>query len=297
MAAKRRRRKTRTRTYRTRRTYRRRKTSSRMPLFLIGIFVLIVCAAITSCINREDRYEYDPVTDVQMNTENREYNMYDMTNLISHNGIYSYEDDHYTSQFGVDVSEHNGTIDWTALKADGVQFAMIRIGYRGYDQGTITEDSAFARNIKGAHDAGIQVGVYFFSQAVSEDEAAQEAKWVIERLHSESIDLPVVYDMEMYSDETNARGNTTTRQQRTADAAVFLDNIANAGYSPMLYASTGTYDTVFDPQYLTGYPFWVAEYDTVCSYPYTYAMWQYSESGTLNGVSTNVDLDIRLIEK
>ena len=130
-----------------------------------------------------------------------------------------------------------------------------------------------------------------------QDEAAQEAKWVIERLHSESIDLPVVYDMEMYSDETNARGNTTTREQRTANAAVFLDNIANAGYSPMLYASTGTYDTVFDPQYLTGYPFWVAEYDTVCSYPYTYAMWQYSESRTLNGVSTNVDLDIRLIEK
>jgi lysozyme len=268
-----------------------------MPLFLAGIFVLIVCAAITSCINRQDDYEYDPVTDVQMNTENREYNMYDMNNLISNNGIYSYEDDNYTSQFGVDVSEHNGTIDWAALKADGVQFAMIRIGYRGYDQGAISEDAAFERNIKGAHDAGMQVGVYFFSQAVSEDEAAEEAKWVIERLHSETIDLPVVYDMEMYSDETNARGNTTTREQRTTDAAVFLDNIANAGYTPMLYASTGTYETVFDPQYLTGYQFWVAEYDTVCSYPYTYAMWQYSESGSLNGVSTNIDLDLRLLPK
>ncbi len=285
---------------RRKRRYRRRRKSieSKLSVSIVALIAMLtVSVLIYANVNRDIAYEYTPTLEVEMEEETQSYNGYNMGNVYFENGIAHYEDEQYTSRFGVDVSSHNSYVDWQSLKDAGVTFAMIRVGYRGYDLGGITEDAYFEQNINGALNAGIDVGVYFFSQAINEEEAAEEAKFVIEKIHPYSITMPVVYDLETYSPETNARANNLSREQRTSDAVVFLENIKNAGYTPMMYASTNTYADLFVTEYLTEYPFWVAEYNSVCNYPYTYRMWQYADYSTVYGLPSNIDLNIELIPK
>lgn len=265
----------------------------------IGVLVLlgVVVALLIQAVVTKETYVYDPTTDVPYVEDTRIYGKYDMTLLQNDNGLYHYEDDQYTSVIGVDVSVHNKEIDWAALSKAGVRFAMIRVGFRGYTEGYIQEDEYFERNVQAALDNGIQVGVYFFSQAINEDEAAEEAKYVIEKIHSYPITWPVAYDYELYPQETGARGNAITMDQRTRCANVFLENIRNAGYTPMIYASTDTYDQLFYPDYLSEYAFWVAQYNTVCTYRYEYSMWQYSDQGGVQGIPQGMDLDIAFLPK
>ena len=221
---------------------------------------------------------------------------YDWSNLTWNNGFPSYEDDTYTSVIGIDVSSHQKSIDWTAVKNSGVKFAMIQVGYRGYETGALMNDAYFEENIQGAIENGIDVGVYFFSQAVSVEEARAEADFVLERVKKYNLQLPIVFDLEEVSNATDRIENTTA-QERTQAAVTFMNHIKNAGYQAMVYSSSQLFETVFEMNYLHDYDFWVAEYSYAPNFSYHFSIWQYTDSGSVNGISTNVDMNIMFVKK
>ena len=197
---------------------------------------------------------------------------------------------------GIDVSYHQGEIDWEAVADSGVDFAIIRIGYRGYSEGVIYQDPYFLDNIEGALDNGIEVGIYFFSQAVTVEEAVEEAEQTVEWLrgYSGDITFPVVFDWERisYSGSRTAELSAVT----VTDCAIaFFDVIESAGYQPMAYVSPSTSNEDIYVDRLTDYPMWLAHYtsDWVMSYyPYYYDMWQYTSGGSVPGIEGNVDLNV-----
>lgn len=194
---------------------------------------------------------------------------------------------------GIDVSEYQGKIDWSAVKDGGFDFAFIRIGYRGYTNGEIFPDDLARENLAGARAAGIDVGVYFYSQAVSPEEAADEARWCLEFLGSEILDLPLVYDWEWVSSE--ARTGGMDKATLTECAKTFCQTIENGGYQPMLYFNSHISRDLLDLQALAQYPFWLAQYKEKMDYPYQVDFWQYTETGTVPGIKGKVDIDLMFI--
>lgn len=209
-------------------------------------------------------------------------------------GRYSYvEDGKVTSRFGIDVSSHQGDIDWDAVRSDGVEFAFIRAVYRGYGTGKLVVDEKCIENIEGAQAAGIDVGVYVFSQAISKDEVLEEASTVISLLEGYELQLPIVFDVEKVSD-SEARTNALSVADRTNLTIGFLNAIKNAGYDGMIYHNTEMGAMLIDLTQLTEYPKWFAGYNKEFYWPYEYQLWQYSESGSIAGIKGNVDLDLWL---
>ncbi len=219
---------------------------------------------------------------------------YDMERLImNESGFYEYfnEAGEKISYTGIDVSKYQADIDWKKVKAAGVDFAIVRLGYRGMNEGTLELDPYYKKNVKGANAAGIKVGVYFFSQAVSVTEAVEEARMVLEHIADYDIDYPVIFDTEVVPTYP-ARANNLPRDLRTDICIAFCDTIEAAGYRPMIYANTKWMIMGIDLERLTGYDKWYAYYGTNFTFPYHYDMLQYSESGKVPGVSSAVDLDI-----
>jgi GH25 family lysozyme M1 (1,4-beta-N-acetylmuramidase) len=199
---------------------------------------------------------------------------------------------------GVDVSSYQGDIDWEAVAATGVQFAMIRAGYRGYTEGVLHEDSCFRKNMDGAVSAGLDVGVYFFSQAVSEEEAEEEAQYVLELLDGYQLTYPVVFDWERQSVDTS-RTRLTDGETQTACAAAFCGVIKQAGYLPMLYFSPSKGYDELELERFTELPFWLANYTqnwAATNFQYHFSMWQYEQNGTVDGIDGKVDLDLCLTD-
>ena len=194
---------------------------------------------------------------------------------------------------GIDVSEYQEKIDWAAVKAGGFDFAFIRIGYRGYTNGEIFPDDLARENLAGARAAGIDVGVYFYSQAVSPEEAAAEARWCLEFLGSEMLDLPLVYDWEWVGPE--ARTGGMDKATLTECAKTFCQTIENGGYQPMLYFNSHISRDLLDLQELAQYPFWLAQYREKMDYPYQVDFWQYTEEGTVPGIKGKVDIDLMFL--
>jgi GH25 family lysozyme M1 (1,4-beta-N-acetylmuramidase) len=197
---------------------------------------------------------------------------------------------------GIDVSHWQKDIDWEKVKASGVEFAMIRLGYRGYEMGAINLDSYAIANIEGAIAAGLDVGVYFFSQAVTLAEAEEEAYFVVEQLrpYKEHITMPVVFDWEHVSD-TDARTNEMRDPDILTDCTLeFLQIIEASGYRPMVYFNTHLAREGFLLEELTGYDFWLAMYEAPMTFPYRVQMWQYTQSGTVPGIEGPVDIDLYL---
>ena len=221
---------------------------------------------------------------------------YNWDNLTWRNGFPTYEDDSYTSVIGIDVSSHQKSIDWSAVKNSGVKFAMIQVGYRGYETGALMDDAYFEENIQGAIENGIDVGVYFFSQAVSAEEARAEADFVLERVKKYKLQLPIVFDLEEVNNAADRVENTTS-EERTQAAVTFMNHIKNAGYQAMVYSSSQLFETVFDINYLHDYDFWVADYSSVPNFNYYFSIWQYTDAGTVDGISTNVDMNIMFVKK
>ncbi len=188
---------------------------------------------------------------------------------------------------GIDVSKWNGTIDWQKVKNAGVSFAIIRVGYRGSSKGSMIDDSKFKDNIAGAQAAGIKVGVYFFSQAVNEVEAVEEASMVIDRLKGYSLSYPVYLDVE----KSGGRGDGIDKDMRTAVCKAFCQTITNAGYRAGVYSNKNWLTEKIDASQLSGYSIWCAHYADKCGYTGSYSMWQYTDRGTVDGISGNVDLD------
>ena len=214
--------------------------------------------------------------------------------MTHQDGRFTYSDtegpDQYTSSTGIDVSEHQGSIDWQTVAQDGIDFAYIRIGYRGYTEGGIQKDAYFEENYQGARDAGLQVGVYFFSQALTEDEAREEARFVLDVLDGRPIDLCVAFDEEPAGGE-GGRAAGLSSQQLQANAQAFCQVISDGGLSPMVYGNVGDLSGV-DWQSL-GLPMWLAQYNE--PFPYSWfdvAMWQYTSSGSVAGIGTRVDMNL-----
>ncbi len=224
-------------------------------------------------------------------------NPYNKNKFVSESGKMRYDDDKYTSRLGVDVSEHQGDINWQEVKSSGIDFAFIRIGYRGYgESGVIKADARFDDNIAKAKAAGVDVGVYFFSQAINEDEAREEARFVLEHLQGRPLELPIVYDPENILDDV-ARTDNVTPEQFTNNAIVFNEEIKAAGYKPMIYSNMLWEAFQLDMTRLQEYPVWYADYEQKPQTPYDFSFWQYSEKSTVPGISGIVDMNIEMIKR
>ena len=218
---------------------------------------------------------------------------YDWSNLkTDESGRLSYVQNGQTiSRTGIDVSSHQQQINWSSVAQDGVSFAYIRLGYRGSSEGTLHIDDFFTQNLSGAKNAGIDVGVYFFSQAITEEEAREEAQFVLKQLNGASLDYPIAFDMEP-SPEGGGRADALTREEATAIANAFCDEIQKSGYRAIIYGNS--YDlSKYDLSALTG-RIWLAQYDGKPDGSISFVMWQYTPKGTVAGISGSVDLNLDL---
>lgn len=208
-----------------------------------------------------------------------------------------YEDDRYTSRLGIDVSHYQGNVNWDKVKAAGYEFVIVRLGYRGYGQaGNMKVDKTFAKNIEGAQAAGLDVGIYFYSQAINEEEAIEEAEFVLKNLGDYPLQLPIVYDPENVLDDV-ARTDDVTGDQFTKNTITFCERIIEAGYQPMVYSNMLWEAFQFDMTQIEQYPIWYADYEKYPQTPYAYEMWQYSNTGHVDGIASEVDLNIQFIKK
>lgn len=194
---------------------------------------------------------------------------------------------------GIDVSKYQYNIDWNAVKASGIDFAIIRVGYRGYGTGALVEDPYFRKNIQGANAAGVKVGLYFYSQAINEQEAVEEASMVI-RLIQETggrVSYPIYFDTEKVANDTG-RADGISRDQRTRNAVAFCNAIQGAGYRAGVYSYASWFYNNLNMASLTGYSIWIAQYRDQLDFKYNYDIWQYTSSGTVPGISTRVDMNV-----
>ena len=190
---------------------------------------------------------------------------------------------------GIDVSKFQGSINWSQVKASGVDFAIIRVGYRGYGSGALVEDSQFRANIQGASSAGIPVGLYFYSQAVNEEEAVEEASMVLSLCGGYRLNYPIYYDTEYVA---GGRANGISRETRTACAVAFCETIRNAGYSAGVYSYASWFYNSLSYANISKYSIWIAQYRDTLDFKYSYKIWQYSSKGRVPGISANVDMNI-----
>ena len=190
---------------------------------------------------------------------------------------------------GIDVSKFQGSIDWNAVKADGITFAIIRCGYRGYGSGALVEDSTYRQNIQGAINAGLRVGVYFYSQAINEAEAVEEASMVLSLVSGYSLPLGVYYDTESVG---GGRANALSAAERTACAVAFCETIRSAGYSAGVYSYASWFYNALNFANISKYNIWIAQYRDTLSFSYKHNIWQYTGSGSVKGISKPVDMNI-----
>ncbi len=197
-----------------------------------------------------------------------------------------------TAKKGVDVSKFQGSIDWNSVKEDGVEFAFIRLGFRGYESGKIVIDDCYEDNITGCNDAGIDCGVYFFTEALNEAEGREEAEFVLENLGEHHIELPVVIDVEQSANVNKSRTRNLSREDRTKAVIAFCERIREAGYEPMIYGNLKSQLIMLDNTQLEDYEKWFAYYHYPLRYPYRHRIWQYTAKGKVKGISGDADLNL-----
>ncbi|MGN0649822.1 MAG: glycoside hydrolase family 25 protein [Oscillospiraceae bacterium] len=243
--------------------------------------------------NGAEQREYPLLEGVALN----DYNMERLTISEDKRRAMYDENGSKRTRFGIDVSAHQGFIDWDKAAADGVEFAFLRIGYRGYETGRMVEDAMFRANYEGAVNAGLDVGVYFFSQAISAEEGKEEAEFVLSVLEDAQAELtlPIVFDWEYPAEGEPARTDDTTGETMTAACIEFCKAVKESGNQPMYYATINTALFRYDLTQLTEYPLWLAEYRPETAFPYEYALWQYSSSGEVDGIDSFTDLNILFI--
>lgn len=193
---------------------------------------------------------------------------------------------------GIDVSSYSGDIDWKKVKESGIDFAMIRVGGRGYgDSGEMYTDERALEYINGAKAEGIKVGAYFFSQAINTEEAIEEADYVKTILGDIKLDYPVAYDWEIIKDD-DARTDNVSASQATECARAFCDRVKENGYTPILYSPSRELYFKYDLSRLADIDIWYCEYANVPTFYYEFSMWQYSATGSVDGIEGAVDLNI-----
>ncbi len=217
---------------------------------------------------------------------------------VNESGLITYEEDGEEKGYrGIDVSQHNGQIDWEKAAASGIDFAYIRAGIRGYGSGKLVEDERFEENFTGAKNAGLNVGVYFFTQAVTKEEAVEEAEFVLSLLNGRNPDIPIAVDVEkVESDETVPRTGSLSREQYTENVKAFCERIKEAGYDPIIYGNGKTFFMLLNARDLEEYDKWFADYispkDWTPYFPYHFRIWQYNSTGSCDGITGDCDLNL-----
>ena len=244
--------------------------------------------------NKVENEDPQSASNKNPNTENGSGAKVDVSDVVDKN-------ENTETTLGIDVSKYQGSIDWKKVADAGIDFAMIRVGYRELASGKIVADSNAKYNMQEAQKYGIKVGVYFFSTAISKEEAIEEANWVADYISKYKITYPVAYDCEGYLKETS-RQYHMTKAERTDVALAFLKRVKERGYTPMFYASKGdlTGNAQWETSRIDGsYKIWVAQYPstpypqtTKSSYSGKHAMWQYTSKGTIDGISQPVDVNV-----
>ena len=243
-------------------------------------------------VGKDPVQEQTPVEPVDLEPTVPE-NSYDPAGFYEEGGFKRYKSEDTLASVGVDVSSHQQEIVWELVAANGVEFAMIRVGYRGYTEGEIQPDDYFVQNIEGARAAGLDVGVYFFSQALDEQEAIDEANYVLEQIKDYPLSYPVIFDWEDI--EADARTDGMDSVQLTKNAIAFCDTIKQAGYRAGVYFNQRFGYEEFDLESLQDYVFWLAEYNDTPSFSFHFQIWQYCNDGRVDGIKTDVDLNLAFL--
>lgn len=234
---------------------------------------------------------YDIIEDLNKNN-------YDLkANLNMDEDKLEYKDRAITSKRGVDVSKYQGTIDWAKVKAAGIDFAMIRVGARGYGSAQLMLDDNFVTNIMGARAAGLETGAYFFSQATTEEEAVEEANFTVGALMNYGATYPVAIDVEWIEND-RARTDDLTAEERTDLAVKYCETIKAFGYKPMIYATRDMLIAGMLPDKLKDYDVWLSDDyrpEVGTDYPYEFNMWQYTKKGSVDGIPGEVDINISFV--
>lgn len=235
----------------------------------------------------ENEYVFAPVLD-----EVTKHSLLDENFQKTEEGLMQYvENGIVTSHKGIDVSKYQGDIDWAAVREEGIEYAFIRLGLRGYESGKLVLDEYYDANMKGANEAGVRAGVYFFTQAVTVEEAREEADFVLEHLAGYDVACPIVFDVERIAGG-KGRADKITREERTAITIAFCEAVRAGGYTPMIYGNVLCFTQLLDMTQLNDYEKWYAFYDDYMYMPYDVSCWQYTEKGRVDGISNTVDLNI-----
>lgn len=236
-----------------------------------------------------NKYYFFPILDTLQKNTYLDENF----KLNEKNELEYFEGENRISQKGIDVSKYQGKIDWKKVKEDGVSYAFIRVGIRGYGTGKIVLDEMFVENTEGALAAGVKVGAYFVTQAITEEEAIEEAEFVLENIkpYQDKITYPIVLDVEQVLDK-KARTVDLTQEERTKICIAFLEKIREANYQPMIYGNLKSFMLMLDMTQLEPYPKWFANYNQPVYFPYKFDIWQYTDKGTVAGIKEKVDLNV-----
>ena len=234
------------------------------------------------------RYYFFPITD---EIESHGFDEDDFE--VGEDGFLTYvgSDTSVSVKKGIDVSRFQGDIDWEKVAAAGIDFAFVRVGLRGTTEGKILTDDYYEDNIKEATENGIDVGVYFYSQAIDEVEALEEVQMVLDAIEPYEIKYPVVIDVES-ADSDSARTVNLTSDTYEAVVKTFCDTVSSAGYTPMIYGNVKSFTLLMDAIDVDNYDIWIAYYGTPLYYPYHFNVWQFTSTGSVDGIDGNVDLDI-----
>ena len=279
----------------------RRRGSGKLKYLLIGALLVIALVAIIRMIVPEPVDEHagqvyinDGFDMIWMTPwENVPAGTLSESDFRTVNGSPVYTGSDYTTKIGIDISEHQWEVDWAAA-SEAIDFVYIRLGYRGYTEGGLFLDPWYETNITGAAAAGLDTGVYFFSQAVNVGEAIEEAQFVIDNLRGYRINMPIIYDWERVEDEA-ARTNGLSKQTMTDCAVAFCRTIENTGYDAGVYFNRRLGYHGFDLSRLADYTFWVSVPGDFPDYYYACEFWQYSFTGSVPGIAGEIDMNMRFI--
>ena len=221
---------------------------------------------------------------------------YDFTKLVCQSQLMKYyEEGRQVSFVGADISKYEDYVDFVKLKKAGLDYVMVRVGARGYGTGQLVLDEYFTDNIKRAADAGLDVGVYFSSQAITVEEAVEEAEMVLEALEDYKITYPVAFDMGFVENDT-ARIESLSKSEKTEIAKTFLDTVAAEGYMTVIYGDKEWLIKEIDMSKLTAYDVWLSQLQDVPDYPYRFTMWQYTTSASVDGIAGYASLNVSFID-
>lgn len=252
---------------------------------ILGIVIILLIVATLLKPKQEDKYE-------TVNLRELNYGFLNMDTPF-----YYYNREDYKTIIGADLSEFNKNVDFQKLKDQGIEFIFIRLGWRGYLEPILHLDDKFEEYYKQAKELDIKLGVYFFSQAISEDEAIEEANFVIDTLKDKEINFYVAYDLESIED-SRARTNSLSKEERSNNAIAFAETIKENGYEPIIYANFDWMNNYYDSRVKENYPIWFAQYNYMPRYNGEFIIWQYGSGFLIDGVSLNgVDLNMMVERK